>query len=81
MHAQRAEQCTFEAPQGQVFGRAGRRSTLENGERALDWCIKVRSVLQAEQHDLQPQHAPASVTPQHAVVLLQEDPRDVRHRL
>jgi hypothetical protein len=44
---QRAEQCTFQAPQGQVFGRAGRRSTLEDGERALDWCIEVSSTLRA----------------------------------
>eukprot|EP00882_Tetradesmus_deserticola_P004070 GHRQ01004300.1.p1 GENE.GHRQ01004300.1~~GHRQ01004300.1.p1 ORF type:complete len:194 (+),score=46.13 GHRQ01004300.1:730-1311(+) len=38
----RAEQCTFKAPQSQVLGRAGRRSTLEDGERALDWCIEER---------------------------------------
>lgn len=38
----RGELCTFQAPPGQAFGRAGRRATLEDGERALEWCIEAR---------------------------------------
>jgi hypothetical protein len=37
------EHATFHAPTGQLHGRAGRRCTLEDGERMLDRCIQVGS--------------------------------------
>lgn len=40
---QRAAESTFHAPDGQLFGRAGRRCTLEDGERMLELYIQVRT--------------------------------------
>eukprot|EP00878_Enallax_costatus_P025773 GHUV01027602.1.p2 GENE.GHUV01027602.1~~GHUV01027602.1.p2 ORF type:complete len:133 (-),score=22.25 GHUV01027602.1:1449-1847(-) len=40
--SQKAKEHTFTCPVGQLSGRAGRRCTLEDGERILDWCIQER---------------------------------------
>ncbi|KAK9861205.1 hypothetical protein WJX84_007839 [Apatococcus fuscideae] len=44
---EKARACTYDAPTGQLQGRAGRRCILEDGERMLLRCIR-----------LQPQAAP-----------------------
>lgn len=40
---QKARHWTLDAPEGQLLGRAGRRSILEDGERALLTCISMHS--------------------------------------
>lgn len=39
---QKAHNLTFNHPPGQLYGRAGRRCTLEDGERTLLRCIDLR---------------------------------------
>lgn len=39
---QKGKHWTFDAPEGQLLGRAGRRCVLEDGERALSTCISMR---------------------------------------
>ncbi|KAL3142673.1 hypothetical protein ABBQ38_002979 [Trebouxia sp. C0009 RCD-2024] len=39
---QKGKHWTFDAPEGQLLGRAGRRCVLEDGERALLTCIVMR---------------------------------------
>ncbi|CAL5224124.1 g6756 [Coccomyxa viridis] len=39
---ERARECTFRHPEGQLHGRQGRRSVLEDGERMLHRCLDQR---------------------------------------
>jgi len=41
-HLQKGRSCTFDHPPGQLHGRAGKRSTLEDGERILLRAVALR---------------------------------------
>jgi len=45
MHMQKAEDYTFNCPSGQLYGRAGRRCTLEDAERMLEIYIQASTLI------------------------------------